>query len=341
MLITGIAINADAGRLDGQTENLVRELEYFLELGFTQVEIAPHGAGVIFNGTLHQARMAELLAILTRYPFKYLVHGPNPINLMNLEDPETEKNMFEASLEFSAAIGANVMVYHAGRYLPEEKFLLNRNKRITLQKKKRMWNTERELLWKMGEKAYRLGVYIGVENARPYLDASPYCYGESLEDLAAMIREVDHACVGITLDVGHAFLSASHYSFDLFNGIEAIAPYVRHLHLHDNFGKNAFSYEKKQYEAAATGRGDMHMPIGWGSIPVGEIFRRLSGYQGAVTLEMRPRYRAYCGEALANARILLKDYLLQKEEKEAAGIDSLRATTQADVAPVPPQSYTF
>ncbi|MBZ4653828.1 MAG: endonuclease [Peptococcaceae bacterium] len=317
MLVTGIAINADAGRLDGQAENLVRELDYFLKLGFTQVEIAPHGAGVIFNGALHQARMAEFSSILARYPFKYLVHGPNPLNLMNLEDLELEKNMFQASLEFTAAIGANVMVYHAGRYLPEEEFLLPRNKKITPLEKKKMWDTERDLLWEMGEKAYRLGVTIGVENARPYMDASPYCYGEDLKALAAMIHEVDHPCVGITLDVGHAHLSASYYSFDLLSGIEVIAPYVKHIHLHDNFGKSGSSYERKQYEAAATGRGDMHMPIGWGSIPAREIFQRLPDYQGAVTLEMRPRYRAYYAEALANARALLEDFLPQKEEIKA------------------------
>jgi sugar phosphate isomerase/epimerase len=303
--VAGFAINADAARLDGDFAVLREELDYYARLGFTYVEIAPHGAGVMFNGRLNGERMAELLATLAGYPFRYIVHGPNPMNLMNMDAIDLERRMFISTIEFTAALGATVMVYHAGRFLPEEKFLLAREEKLTPEAEKAMRDMERSLLGEMGDLAARYGVTIAVENARPYLDASPYCYGEFLGQLGVMIREVNHPRVGITLDLGHAYLAACHYNFDLLEGVEAIAPYVRHIHLHDNFGRSCASYEKKQAEMAATGRGDMHMPIGWGEIPARDIFARLSTFDGVITLEMRPRYSAYYGEALANARSLI------------------------------------
>ena len=145
-----------------------------------------------------------------------------------------------------------------------------------------------------------------VENARPYLNAPGYCYGESLVLLARMIREVGHCSVGATLDIGHAYLAARRYGWNLYDGVEAVAPLVRHIHLHDNFGRCSASYERKQYEMAAMGRGDMHMPIGWGEIPVWPILQLLPRYSGLVTLELRPRYRDKYREALAAARAMFK-----------------------------------
>ncbi|WP_161486007.1 sugar phosphate isomerase/epimerase family protein [Desulfotomaculum copahuensis] len=305
MHIDGFAINADAAGLDGNLTVLREELDYYAGLGFTHVEIAPHGAGVMYHGSLHREKLAELLKLLAGYPFQYTVHGPNPMNLMNRDELAAEEGMFKASLEFTAAVGAGVMVYHAGRYRPEEKFLLPGQEIPGPEDKKEMWALEVSLLRKMGDAAARYGVTVAVENARPYLDGSPYCYGEFLDQLADMIRTVDHPYIGITLDLGHAYLAARHHNYDLLAGVEAVAPYVRHIHLHDNFGRSCASYEKKQCELAASGRGDLHLPIGWGGVPARDILARLGSYRGVITLEMRPRYRAYFGRALGNARALL------------------------------------
>lgn len=298
MRITGIGINADAGYLDGEMKKLRSELEYFTELGFSHVEIAPHGVGAIYNGQLNQARVDEVRSILEDHPLKCTVHGPNPMNLMNRDDIITEKNMFLASIDFAAQVGAELMVYHAGRFLPEERFLLPQSASLTARDKIVMWNLERALLKQMGDVAGERGVTIAVENARPYLDAFDYSYGEKLESLAIMVSEVNHPQVGITLDVGHAYLSACHYKYDLLSAVDRVSSMVRHVHLHDNFGKACASYEKRQYELAAAGRGDMHMPPGWGSVPVREAFDRLETYSGVITLELRPRYRVHYGEAL-------------------------------------------
>jgi sugar phosphate isomerase/epimerase len=302
--VAGIAINADAVGLDGNLDVLREELDHHAGIGFAYVEIAPHGAGVIHGGGLHREQMKKLLKVLSAYPFRYVTHGPNPLNLMDREHLELEKRLFMSSLQFAGETGSGVMVYHAGRWLPEEQFQLPDIGMPEPDQQKVMWELERTLLQEMGVLAEQYGVTIAVENARPYLDASPYCYGEFLQSLAEMIVQVNHPRVGITLDLGHAFLASRHHGYNLLEGVDAVRPYIRHIHLHDNYGRCCASYEKKQGELLATGRGDLHLPIGWGEVPAREVFARLQDYRGVVTLEIRPRYRAFYEEALTNARVL-------------------------------------
>ena len=303
MNIHGIAINADAAVIDGSLTVLRRELDYYRELGFTHVEMAPHGVGAIYCGRLDKNRVKEIQVLLAQYPFRYTVHGSNPLNLMSGD--AVDRQGFIASIEFTAAIGAEIMVYHAGRYLAEENFLFTSQTNPTPFEQEALWEQECTGLQAMGDIAAKYGIMVAVENARPYLNAPNYCYAESLEELVRMVKAVNHSQVGITLDTGHAYLAACHYGYDLLAGSSLIGPYVRHIHLHDNFGRCCASWEKKQYEMAAMGRGDMHMPIGWGSVPADEILARLPQYNGSITLELRPRYREHYREALANAQALV------------------------------------
>lgn len=275
MNIAGFAFNADAGQIDGNLETLRSVLDLYRRSGISYVEISPHGAGVICGGRIIAERMAALRKLLGAYPFRYTVHGPNPSNLMNLRQPELEKEVFKSSLRFAHELEARVMVYHAGRYIPEEDFLCPGLRQPDEARQKEMWESEKEALQEMGDLAATLGVTIGVENARPYPEFSGYCYGVSLSKLARMVREVNHSHVAITLDCGHAYLASCFHSEDLLAGVREVAERVAHIHLHDNFGRPSYSYERKVYENFCMGRGDMHMPIGWGAVPAREIFAQL------------------------------------------------------------------
>lgn len=305
MNVNHIAINADAETIDGRLSVLRRELDCYHNAGFSAVELAAHGLGVIDNGMLNEKRLKDVLSVLRDYPFQYLVHGPNPLNLMDLEQDETERRLFGATIEFSARVGSPLMVYHAGRYLPEEQFLLRGRTQLTESEQCGMRELEKLRLRELGDIAKRSGVVIAVENARPYLDRPCYCYGESLHELAAMLEEVDHPHVKATLDVGHAFLSSKFYRQDLLTELEVLAPHVRHVHMHDNHGRCCASFEKRQTELAVMGRGDLHMPPGWGSVPFADIFAKLPDYRGNVTIELRPRYREHMSAVLDTARAFL------------------------------------
>jgi sugar phosphate isomerase/epimerase len=312
MDITGYAINADAGMLDGNMETLRRELDYYHKIGFNHIELSPHGVGVIFNGRLVPERMGELYGILSMFPFRYTVHSPNTMNLMNLHELEMERNLFLASIEFTRSVKADNLIYHCGRYISEEDFLNPHHINPTPSEKNHMWETEKRLLQEMATAAKHNGVSICLENAPPYLNRSPYCYAERLDQLKKMVVEVDRENVGICLDAGHAYLASRFYSFDYLAAVASVAPYVKHIHLHDNYGRASTFYEKKQLEMTAVGRGDMHMPIGWGEVPVTGTLSILKHYQGVITLVMQPRYRPYYKETLGKVHEMTGMKILDK-----------------------------
>ena len=298
-----IGINSDAGRLDGNLTLLEEDLGRFQTVGFTHVELSVHGVGAMVNGALLPERVKEVCRILAGFDLHYTVHAPNPLNLMNQTDPATEKRLLASSIEFAGAVGAEILVCHSGRYRPEEHFGLPRPP-LSLRDEERLWAAEVRALQELSPVAAACGVRLCLENARPYLDGSPYCYAEHLDELLRMVRAVDRENVGVTLDVGHAYLAARFYGFDFMQAVREIRPCVRHIHLHDNFGKACASYEKKQYELVAAGRGDLHLPPGWGEIPMREMFELLDDYSGVVLLELRPRYGGFLPEILENARRL-------------------------------------
>ncbi|MBW7461217.1 sugar phosphate isomerase/epimerase, partial [Paenibacillus sepulcri] len=131
----------------------------------------------------------------------------------------------------------------------------------------------------------------GMENMRPYLDCPHYCYAVRPALLAEQMKLIDHASVGLTLDTGHLLLAERMYGLDWQKELEAMAPYVFHLHVHDNFGEPNFSLEKNQYDLIPHGRGDMHMPIGSGEVPFREIASHLAPYfKGFLMHEVREVY---------------------------------------------------
>lgn len=304
MKISHIAINADADIIRGRVPVSRRELDLYHHAGFSAVEVTAHELGVLEHGRLNEKNMKEIKTMFDDYPFQFLVHGPNPLNLLDLDMADLERRAFAASIEFAARMGSPIMVYHARRYLPEEQYMQRGRTQIEEDCRQRVWEHEKDCLRELGNMAEKYGIVIAVENAKPYIDRPFYCYGESLAELAAMLEDVGHSHVKATLDIGHAFLAAKYYRHDFLADIDTIAPHVCHIHMHDNYGLCCASFEK-QSDLVVTGRGDLHLPPGWGEIPFGKIFSRLPDYQGNVTLELRPRYRDHLAEALSNARSFL------------------------------------
>ncbi|MDP2210556.1 MAG: sugar phosphate isomerase/epimerase [Candidatus Aquicultor sp.] len=303
LTVKGFGINADAGRLDGSLDLLARDLRYFQDIGFDYVEIPVHGVEVVRNGELIPERVREVSKLLKEFSLRYTVHAPNPLNLMDMRELHMHVNLFRSSIKFTHEIGAEVLVYHCGRFMSEEAFLLpEENRSLSPGTMEEMKQAEVGALRDMADYALGFGVEICLENARPYLDGSPYCYGERLDQLVSQVRAVNKGNVGINLDLGHAYLAANYYGFDFIEALELVKPLVRHMHIHDNFGKPSASYERKQPELVAAGRGDCHMPIGWGGIPAAEVFNTLKDYKGVFMQELRPRYMKYCAEILAQAK---------------------------------------
>jgi sugar phosphate isomerase/epimerase len=321
MHITGICINGDGDHLGGSLAQLEADLAFFQHCGFDGVELSVPGLDVVVGGRLQSSQVDRVRAIAERFDFVYTVHAPDQMNFafpqrgMRGEAESTmDQDVFAASLDFCAAIGAGVMVYHSSLIalhqvaagldaLPDDEALARGREREVA--------ALRELLPLAAER----GVVVAMENRDPHpweiavlrgaglppTELVKYHAGISIPDLVAQVEAVDHPNLGLTLDFGHLFLAATYFGVDYLAAIRQAAPYVRHLHVSDNWGRLGGAFESLNHRIPH-GEGDVHLPPGWGGIPHVQALQQLAGYEGLYVLEIRPRFFEHFAAALDTAR---------------------------------------
>jgi sugar phosphate isomerase/epimerase len=321
MRITGIGINGDGDHLGGSLTQLAEDLAFFHRCGFDGVELSVAGLDVVSGGRLRQGQVDRVRTITGGYDFFYTVHAPDQMNfafpqpgMRGEPDSAMDRDVFAASLDFCAAIGAGVMVYHSGLIalhqaaagldaLPEDEALARAPEREVA--------ALRELLPLAAER----GVVVAMENRDPHPwelatlrrcgvaggQLLKYHAGISVPHLVAQVEAVNHPSFGLTLDFGHLFLAANYCGFDYLEAIGQAAPYVRHLHASDNWGRLGGAFDSLNHRIPH-GEGDVHLPPGWGAIPHVEALQQLPSYEGAYVLEIRPRFFEHFAEALEIAR---------------------------------------
>jgi sugar phosphate isomerase/epimerase len=102
----------------------------------------------------------------------------------------------------------------------------------------------------------------------------------------------------------HAYIMARFRGQDYLETLEAFAPCVNHLHVHDSFGRpTSIEGFYRPAEQIAFGMGDLHLPMGWGDIPWDAILPRLRLRAGTVMIvELLERYWAELDQCAAAAR---------------------------------------
>ena len=311
MNVRSIGIDIPDTYVDGRRQRLVDSLTQAQEIGFQLAELSIPSLNVIFNGELSARRVEDVRRTIEPFALRYSVHAPGRTNLAFGGDHKLECRVLEACVRFTHAIGGSALVYHSGLQaldaartgagkLPSDDELLR--------------GAEREVraLQKLAPLAADLGVIIGMENGDPHLWEYTVLQaaGKSADDLpkyharmrtaalVAQVEAVDHPNVGITLDLAHLYLATEALGDDYLEAIALAAPWVRHVHVNDNFGKLDAGVDYEGYRLPY-GEADLHLPVGWGSIPLAAAFGRLGDYAGDVVLEIKERYRDHLGEALA------------------------------------------
>lgn len=175
---------------------------------------------------------------------------------------------------------------------------------LTISEKMRMLDTEARYLQEIA--GQYPDILIALENARPYLSQSPYTYAECIGPLKEQILRVNKDNVKINLDFGHLFMASRFYQFDPVEEVKPIKDLVVHNHVHDNFGGVVHHWEKQQTHQLPFGRGDSHMPVGCGQIPIQAILDiLLPGYDGLLIMELRSRYFSDMKTSLNNLSALV------------------------------------
>jgi len=293
MSIKGVGINAHSPRINGDIELLERDLAHFKKIGFDYVEIPVHGVDGVINGKLNLENVKRVKEALRRYNLKATVHAPDPLNLRK-DNFNLQKEVFQSSIEFASKLEAKVLVYHGGNFE-------GRKQEGELQN----LASEREIraLKALSEFADKRGVQICLENG-----------ASSIEKLVTMVREVDRENVGITYDFGHAFLFYNAYGKegDFLESIEKTIPYLKHAHIHDNFGRLTSGIVRPYINRLPFGEGDLHMPPGMGRIPYNKIIPLIKDYSGVAMMEILPRYKDFYQQALISVKKIFEEESTQR-----------------------------
>jgi sugar phosphate isomerase/epimerase len=278
---------------------LSKDLETLKGAGPDFVEIWPHHLGVILGGSLDESRLRATTDILLEADLAYTVHAPLEVNLMDPTSPVLQRDVLEASLRFAHVIGAEVVVCHAGQRVATRDFRHSMSDQLIAERSALRW---------AGDLAEDLGLAIAVENyypEQPILRGAIYDYSVWPSELAEQIHKVWHPAVGICLDVGHAALAAGVFGFDYIEECATLAPLVRHVHLHDNFQRTNRTDEAAVSEHTVYGLGDLQLPPGRGTIPLGDLFQRMNFPENpSCCVELSPEHFSQVPAALHAAREL-------------------------------------
>jgi sugar phosphate isomerase/epimerase len=246
--ITAKKVAPDLSNLDA----ILGQIE---DAGCTTAELTLADLHVIAGGRVLRPAMDRLTGILARRRLRYTVHGPLAINLC-LEGALADRHLraLNGCLEAASDAGAVHYVMHAG-YLPWAK-------RDGMEA---AYARQRERLSGIADRVRALGLILCVENVFPGFDGE--LETPSPSRLARELALIDHPNIRATLDFGHARLHAAKTGGDFLAEIPHLAPFAKHLHVHDSFGIPDESWTISPAERMAMGEGDIHLPIGWGDAP--------------------------------------------------------------------------
>ncbi|MEU8897185.1 sugar phosphate isomerase/epimerase [Nocardia sp. NPDC048505] len=282
----GLTVNPWSGKqlLRSDFEEMREFLDEAAAAGFGYAELGGGGLGVVIGGRAHRSRLAALRDALAGCPLRLTLHSSwhssgRTGNLLDSASAPAQRSGLQADLDVAAAIGAEVLVYHAG-VLPN---LYTDGAALTAG-----MATERAMLRDLADESGARGVMIAVENRAPGPAVlARRSYGMRLDLVAEQVQQIDHPAVSMCLDVGHAYLSAGYLNYDFLEAIRDVAPVVGHVHLHDNFGRMAGQPDASPYELELLGEGDLHLPPGWGTIPLPEVLSTAFPRDPAIIIEMR------------------------------------------------------
>jgi sugar phosphate isomerase/epimerase len=286
----GISVRAD----DPDLRDLPGNLDWAERLGVDSVELPTLAMDLVAGGRILRERVRRLKSTIEGRPFRYSVHGPIGINLMDRTwRLPLHEEVLAASIEIAAELGAEHYVVHSGMTgvvpgpVVEEAFA-----------------RQREALNRAGDQARSLGVIVCVENV----------FSNDIKDTTALpsrlaqeIEAIGHPNVKACLDFSHGFIWSTRHSADYLAEAAALAPFAKHLHVHDSFGRPAEIETFSRAEKLAFGQGDLHLPVGWGAIPWDALIERLRFHPGVVfNIELDQRYRSEGAETVKAVRALAR-----------------------------------
>ena len=286
--LRGIGMTAMGVRND--LSDLSVRLDEIAATGLTFVELPLYDLDCVIAGRIYRPQLDAIKRITSSRSLAYTVHGPHPINFFDdVFRLPRHFDVLKASMECAAELGAVHYVVHAGM-MPL----------IQLSGLEAAYERQRKWLTRGGDLAKSLGLMLCVENI--FGDYFGKVHTPAPKRLAQELALINHSHVRATLDIGHAFIETDFHGLDLESECAALAPYARHVHMHDNFGRQDDIPMYTESERLAFGHGDLHLPIGMGGIEWTALFDACRFPDGAIfNIELARRYwhwRQDCVDAM-------------------------------------------
>jgi len=288
--ILGVGISIKC--IDADFRDLGPNLEEAEALGVDSVEIPTLTMPLVADGKIMREQLRKAKEVIGQRPYRITAHGPIAINLMDDDwRLPLHEQVLAASIEVAAELGAEHYVMHSGMCNDMQSPAIN----IAYAK-------QREALQRAGDFAKQHDIIITVENCFTYdrsrLTALP-------SRLAAEIAAVNHPNVKACFDFSHGLINATLHGVEFLEEAAALAPYAKHLHVHDSFGKPYDIKAHSRAERLAFGQGDIHLPIGWGSIAWGQLIERIRFHPGVIfNIELEQTYWSQVKDSISAVREL-------------------------------------
>lgn len=277
--VTGTGISAHK-RADDLSD-FGDELDMIEALGVEAIELPTYDLDIVIGGRVRRPQLEALRRACAGRDVVYSVHGPLAINFMD-EAYRLPRHMevLKASLEVAAEIGAEHYVIHSGLMKTQQGDGIEAG-----------YQRQREWLARGGDIAKQHGLILCVETL--FAGHMGEAQASSPSRLAAELAAIAHPNVMATLDFSHSYLKLDFDGrrADFVDEIKVLAPWARHLHMHDSFGRQDDIWMFTEGERLAYGHGDLHLPVGWGEIPWETLMAECEFPEGVLfNIELKDRY---------------------------------------------------
>ena len=271
------------------------ELDMIEALGVEWVELSTFDMDVVVGGRIRKPQLDALKRACAGRSVGYSVHGPLAINFMD-EAYRLRRHMdvLAASLEVAAELGAQHYVIHSGLAPVQQGDGIEA-----------AYKRQREALATAGDMARDHGIVLCVETLFAGFEGKGHA--SSPRRLATELAAIAHPNVMATIDFSHSYLMLDWEGrrVDFVDEIKALAPWARHLHVHDSFGRQDDIWMYTEGEKLAYGHGDLHLPVAWGDIPWEMLVDECVFPRGVVfNIELNQRYWYAAREAVDATKAL-------------------------------------
>jgi sugar phosphate isomerase/epimerase len=310
MLANGIyGIGISAHKRANDLSDFAAELDMVEALGVEAIELPTYDMDIVIGGRIRRPQLEALKRACSGRSVAYSAHGPLAINLM--DEPWRLGRHFDvllASMEVAAEVGAVNYVVHSGLMPVQQGDGIEA-----------AYERQRAMLSKAGDVARDMGLILCVETMFGGFDGR--VHASTPARLARELQLIGHESVVATIDFSHSYLMLDHAGrrADFLDEIVALAPFGRHLHVHDSFGRQDDIWMYTDGERLAYGHGDLHLPVGWGDIPWGDLISRCEFPDGVLfNIELEHRYWYAAAECIAATRTLAETARMRRTRGEAA-----------------------